>query len=68
MFYVYKKVRGRKENYMYELTTSQQEMVNGGSALGALILALLGVAAYKLWKSKRGRISLPKLIQIEWGN
>lgn len=53
---------------MYELTTSQQEMVNGGSALGALILALLGVAAYKLWKSKRGRISLPKLIQIEWGN
>lgn len=52
---------------MYELTEMEMQSINGGSALIYLIYVILGVGAYKLLRSKRGRMSLPRLIQIEWG-
>ncbi len=54
---------------MRELTLSEQYEIQGGSMISStLIYLLLGASVYKLWKSKRGRISIPRLIQIEWGN
>lgn len=54
---------------MRELTLQEQYDIQGGSFIGtALLYLLLGAGVYKIWKSKRGRISLPRIIQIEWGN
>ena len=52
---------------MYELSVSEQQQINGGGPASYIIYALLGAALYKVWKSKKGRISLPRVIQIEWG-
>ena len=51
---------------MYELTEMEMQSINGGSALVYLVYVILGVGVYKLIHSKRGRIGLPRLIQIEW--
>ena len=52
---------------MKELSLQQQYEITGGSAIGtALLYLLLGAGLYKIYKSKRGRISIPKLIQLEW--
>ena len=52
---------------MKELTLQQQYEIQGGSLIGtALIYLLLGAGIYKIWKSKKGRISIPRLINIEW--
>ena len=47
---------------MKELTVQQQCEIQGGG----LIATALGAAAYKIIKSKKGRISIPRLISIEW--
>ena len=52
---------------MKELTLQEQYEITGGIGLGAALLyAILGAALYKIYKSKKGRISIPRLIQIEW--
>lgn len=52
---------------MKELTIQQQYEISGGSAIGTAILyLLLGAGLYKIYKSKRGRISIPRLLQLEW--
>lgn len=51
---------------MKELTLQQQEQINGGGALTIIIYAILGATVYKIIKSKKGRVSVPRLIQIEW--
>lgn len=52
---------------MKELTLQQQCEIQGGSLVAtALLYLILGAAAYKIIKSKKGRISLPRLISIEW--
>lgn len=53
---------------MYELTDQKMRMITGGGPMKYIIYALFGAAFYRLWRSKRGRISLPKVITIEWGN
>lgn len=53
---------------MYELSEQEMMQVNGGGTLKYIIYAIFGAAFYKLWKSKRGRVSIPKFIQLEWGN
>lgn len=54
---------------MRELTLQEQYEIQGGSFIGtALLYLLLGAGIYKIWKSKRGRISIPRIVQIEWGN
>jgi hypothetical protein len=54
---------------MKELTLQEQYEIQGGSLIGtALIYLLLGAGIYKIWKSKKGRISIPRLVNIEWRN
>ena len=54
---------------MKELTLQEQYEIQGGSLVGtALLYLLLGAGIYKIWKSKKGRISIPRLINIEWRN
>ena len=52
---------------MKELTLQQQCEIQGGSLIAtALLYLILGAAAYKIIKSEKGRISIPRLISIEW--
>ena len=54
---------------MKELTLQEQYEIIGGVALTTAVLYLiLGTALYKIYKSKKGRVSIPKLIQLEWRN
>lgn len=64
-------IRGllQKGAIMKELTLQQQLETSGGSVIGsALLYLLLGAGLYKLYKSKKGRISIPRLLQLEWNN
>lgn len=51
---------------MKELSLQELEQINGGGVLTIIIYCILGAGAYKILKSKKGRISIPKLIQLEW--
>ncbi|MFR7591469.1 MAG: hypothetical protein ACLUVC_08505 [Longibaculum sp.] len=52
---------------MKELSLQEQCTIQGGSLIGtALFYLLLGAGIYKIWKSKKGRISIPRLLNIEW--
>ena len=54
---------------MKELTLQKQYETCGGSVIGTAILyLLLGAGLYKIYKSKKGRISIPRLLQLEWKN
>lgn len=54
---------------MKELTLQQQYEIKGGIALStALLYLILGTALYKIYKSKKGRISIPRLLNLEWRN
>ncbi len=54
---------------MKELSLQEQyELCGGIAASTALLYLILGTALYKIYKSKRGRISIPRLLKIEWGN
>lgn len=59
----------RKKRIMVEMNLQQQESICGGVALStALLYLILGTALYKIYKSKKGRISIPRLLQLEWRN
>ncbi len=51
---------------MKELTLQQQCQVNGGGLATVIIYCIIGTGLYKIIKSKKGRISIPKLITLEW--
>lgn len=52
---------------MKELTLNEQYQLTGGSAVATIIIyVLLGAGIYKIIKSKSGRISVPKIVSIEW--
>ncbi len=52
---------------MRELTLiEQQELCGGSPIMQALIYFLLGAGIYKIVTSSKGRISIPRLINIEW--
>ncbi len=54
---------------MKELSMQEQLEIQGGSLLGsAIIYLILGAGLYKIFTSKKGRISIPRLIQLEWRN
>lgn len=58
----------RKIN-MRELTEIQQCEIQGGSMIASgIIYILIGAGIYKIIRSKRGRVSIPRLVSIEWGN
>ena len=52
---------------MKELSLHEQCSISGGATLTtALLYLVLGASIYKILKSSKGRISIPKLIQLEW--
>lgn len=51
---------------MQALTTTELIETDGGSALTYIVYVALGGAIYKIVTSKSGRISIPRLITIEW--
>ena len=52
---------------MKELSLYEQCSISGGAGLStALLYLILGAGVYKLLKSSKGRISIPRLIQLEW--
>jgi hypothetical protein len=54
---------------MREISLQEQYEICGGSAITtALLYLLLGAALYKIYKSKKGKISIPKLLQLEWSS
>lgn len=66
----YIEVRGYKERktIMKELSLNEQYAIQGGGLiLTGLLYLLLGAGLYKIVTSKRGRISIPRLIHLEWG-
>ena len=65
------KYRGfyKKEDIMEELSMYEQSVISGGAGLSTAILYLiLGAGLYKILKSTKGRISIPRIIQLEWKN
>lgn len=53
---------------MKELSLNEQYSIQGGGLiLTGLLYLLLGAGLYKIVTSKRGRISIPRLINLEWG-
>lgn len=53
-------------NDMNELQLYDQMDVYGGSAAGVILCIVIGAAVYKMLFSRGGRVSIPKLISIEW--
>lgn len=54
---------------MKELSLQQQyELCGGIAASTALLYLILGTALYKIYKAKKGRISIPRLLKLEWSN
>ncbi|MCD7949347.1 MAG: hypothetical protein LUG12_03665 [Erysipelotrichaceae bacterium] len=52
---------------MKELSLTEQCSLQGGSVVATVIIyVLLGAGIYKIIKSTSGRISIPKLVSIEW--
>lgn len=55
------------EIYMRELSlVEQQELYGGSPIMTALIYVLLGSAIVKVITSKRGRINVRSILNIEW--
>ena len=55
----------RRDN-MNELQLYDQMDIYGGSAAGVILCIVIGAAVYKMLFSRGGRVSIPKLISIEW--
>lgn len=51
---------------MKELSLQEQFEINGGGAFTTIIYCIIGVGLFKVITSKKGRISIPKLITYEW--
>lgn len=51
---------------MNELQLSNQMEIVGGGVGTWIVCIVIGTAVYKMLFSKSGRVSIPKLISIEW--
>ncbi|MGN1182712.1 MAG: hypothetical protein ACI4SR_06850 [Faecalibacillus sp.] len=51
---------------MNELQVVNQMQIVGGGAGTWIVCIVIGAAVYKMLFSKGGRVSIPKLITIEW--
>lgn len=57
--------KGGKER-MNELQQCSQMEVSGGGLIGVIFCVVVGTAVYKMYRSSSGRVSIPRLISIEW--
>ncbi len=53
---------------MCELTTLEMQELEGGSILTGLIYVAIGAGIYKILTTTRGKITITKLITLEWRN
>lgn len=53
-------------NTMNELQMTQQMEISGGGVGTWIVCIVVGAAVYKVLFSSSGRVSIPKLISIEW--
>ncbi len=54
---------------MKELSLYEQYEISGGTGIStALLYLIVGAGLYKILKSSKGRISIPKILQLEWRN
>ncbi|WP_199589048.1 MULTISPECIES: hypothetical protein [Coprobacillaceae] len=51
---------------MNELTVNEQMELTGGAVGTWIVCVVMGAAVYKILFSKGGRVSIPRLISIEW--
>lgn len=51
---------------MHEMELSSQMETQGGSIAFWVGTIIMGTAIYKLIRSARGRVSIPRLITLEW--
>lgn len=51
---------------MNELQQCMQMEVMGGGVTGFFFCVVIGTAIYKMFRSGAGRVSIPKIISIEW--
>ena len=51
---------------MNELQIAQQMEIVGGGVGTWIVWVVVGAAVYKMPFSRSGRVSIPKLISIEW--
>lgn len=51
---------------MNELQMTQQMEISGGGVGTWIVCIVVGAAVYKVLFSSSGRVSIPKLISIEW--
>ncbi|MDD8048192.1 MAG: hypothetical protein PHH04_01190 [Thomasclavelia sp.] len=51
---------------MNELCIMDQMEVSGGGVGTVLICIVVGAGVYKIIRSARGRISIPKFLSLEW--
>lgn len=51
---------------MNELQLSSQMEISGGGVGTIVFCVVIGTAVYKMVKSTSGRISIPRIISIEW--
>ena len=51
---------------MNELQLSSQMEISGGGIGTVVFCVVIGAAGYQLVRSSAGRISIPRIISIEW--
>lgn len=51
---------------MNELQLSSQMQISGGGFTTVFFCVIMGTAVYKMTKSAAGRLSIPRIISIEW--
>ena len=51
---------------MNELQLSSQMETSGGGIGSVVFCVVIGAAVYKMVRSSAGRISIPRIISIEW--
>lgn len=51
---------------MNELQLSSQMEISGGGVGTIVFCVVIGAVVYKMVKSTSGRISIPRIISIEW--
>ncbi len=59
-------IKGGWKTRMNELQLSSQMEISGGGIGTVVFCVVIGAAVYKMVRSSAGRISIPRIISIEW--
>ena len=51
---------------MKELTLDMQMNITGGGVTTIILCVVIGTALYKIYTSSSGRVSIPKIVSLEW--